>query len=144
MNDGRMIEIRVYRIPMAKQGDRSAIRKNKYGRSYVHHYQKKKVVQEEQTLALIMQEYRPPEIWDGPIRMHARFIFPWPTGTSAKKRKSGCFWKATKPDLDNLEKLLNDAAEGVIYMNDSRIADKHVQKVYGDTPCIEIMYEKLD
>ena len=50
--------------------------------------------------------------------------------------------KTTKPDLDNLEKMLYDAMESVVYDNDSKIYQKsNVGKYYGLKPRIEIELE---
>jgi len=51
-------------------------------------------------------------------------------------------YKTTKPDLDNLEKMLWDAMEGIVFINDSLICEKHnVIKTYGDTPGYSIILE---
>jgi len=49
-------------------------------------------------------------------------------------------FKDTKPDLtDNLAKLVFDALEGIVYINDSKIvAMDNVRKYYGLVPRIEI------
>ncbi len=50
--------------------------------------------------------------------------------------------KPTKPDLDNLEKMLYDAMESVVYDNDSKIIFKtNIGKYYSNKPGIEIELE---
>jgi Holliday junction resolvase RusA-like endonuclease len=43
-----------------------------------------------------------------------------------------------RPDLDNLEKLVLDALNGVAYADDSQVWSKSSRKEYGETPGIEI------
>ena len=48
--------------------------------------------------------------------------------------------KTTKPDLDNLEKLLMDAMNGIVYTDDSIVCEKnHISKIYGLVPQIQII-----
>ena len=58
--------------------------------------------------------------------------------------KSGTkiYFKDTKPDLDNLEKLVYDALQGMLYENDARIVSKNgIFKRYGIIPGIIIELE---
>ena len=52
--------------------------------------------------------------------------------------------KFTKPDVtDNLNKLLFDALEGLIYANDSQISELHAIKVYGSKSKIILKITQL-
>lgn len=77
--------------------------------------------------------HRPPKLLDGPLSLEATFYLVRPK-SKPKKR----LYPDTKPDLDNLEKAVCDALEGLIYVNDSRIVDKVVRKRYGDPPRVEV------
>ena len=47
-----------------------------------------------------------------------------------------------KPDLDNLEKPLWDAMQGVFFQDDAQIIEKTITKVYSDNPRVEVfLYE---
>jgi Holliday junction resolvase RusA-like endonuclease len=39
-------------------------------------------------------------------------------------------WADTKPDADNIHKLITDALEGVLWVNDSRIVDTRCMKKF--------------
>ena len=54
-------------------------------------------------------------------------------------------FKNTKPDLsDNLNKMLFDAMQGIVYDNDSRVVGMNkVMKFYGNRPRIEIEIREL-
>jgi Holliday junction resolvase RusA-like endonuclease len=46
------------------------------------------------------------------------------------KSKLKAVWADTKPDYDNIEKLIGDALEGILWVNDSRIVDGRCIKKY--------------
>ena len=148
MSNDNEIRMVFYRVPIAKQGDRScAITPSGHSRVYIHHYQPEKILNEHAALALLAEQHRPDKLWDCPIEVRIFFYFPWPSSIS-KKRKMNWHnnlvaYKATRPDLDNLEKLIFDALEGVIYKNDSQICSKFTSKKYDDTPRIEILLSKI-
>lgn len=75
-------------------------------------------------------------ILDEPIGVDVAYVFEPPKSWSKNKMDrlidGEIFFKATKPDLDgNLNKALFDAMEGIVYVNDSRIAKCTLEKTYG-------------
>ncbi len=81
---------------------------------------------------------------DGTLRMIVRAEYEPPASWSAKKRQES--WgqlKPTKPDCDNVFKLVADALEGVAYANDARIADAGVSKRYGPEDRLTITVEAI-
>jgi Holliday junction resolvase RusA-like endonuclease len=52
-------------------------------------------------------------------------------------------FKSTKPDRDNLLKLLNDALEGIIFINDSQVCGGAVSKVYDENPMTVIEIQEF-
>ncbi len=71
----------------------------------------------------VRQQYRG-EPLDGPLRV---LITAWRTRPKTKKHE---VWADTKPDYDNIEKLIGDALEGILWVNDSRIVDGRCLKKY--------------
>lgn len=61
---------------------------------------------------------------DGPLRVQ---ITAWRTRPKSKKRGE---WADTKPDADNIHKLVGDALEGILWVNDSRIVDSRCIKKF--------------
>ena len=67
--------------------------------------------------------------------MRARIIaiFEPPKSLSTKKRASligqGCI---TKPDADNIAKIILDSLNGLAYKDDNQITELSIQKFYGD------------
>lgn len=82
-----------------------------------------------------------PQPLDGTLAATVDFYIQRPA-TTPKKRK----YPNVKPDLDNLAKSFFDAAEGILYKNDSRIVVKNLRKLYSDgrEPGIEYHISVLD
>lgn len=76
---------------------------------------------------------------DGPVELSVLAVYPFPKSMSAKKRgQPGAEWKHTKPDADNIIKMVMDALEGICWINDSRVCSQHCWKKYGDRPRLQI------
>jgi len=46
----------------------------------------------------------------------------------------------TKPDVDNLNKIVQDAMEGICFVNDSQIVVLHISKVYHERGTCTIVF----
>ena len=106
---------------------------------YIHHYKKKNVARAEAILRDALLPYIPEEPVTGrPIHLTVRWVFPYPK--SAKKHFPGFVrWKITRPDGDNLNKMLKDVMTDMgFWKDDALISAETVQKLYGDEPGIEI------
>ena len=112
---------------------------------YIHHYKKKNVAAAEAVLRDALLPYVPAEpIADQPIQLVALWMFPYPK--SAKKHKPGfARWKITRPDGDNLNKMLKDVMTDMgFWKDDALIAVEQVLKVYSDEPGIWISIHTLE
>lgn len=74
---------------------------------------------------------------DKPLKVEVVFHIARPR--SIKNRK----YPHCKPDLDNLEKLLWDSFEGIVFVNDSRIVTKTISKQYSNEGMIEVKIRVL-
>lgn len=83
-----------------------------------------KTGQEAYILQIIKQ--KPPAPFVGPLQIDFQFFLDRPKSVSPRKRK----YPSSKPDLDNLEKAIQDAMEGLYYKNDSQIVMKNSVKLY--------------
>ena len=144
--------IKIYGIPKPKQGDSSGIITTKTGKQFVHHYQKTEVKNEANNLrAQIIQQLQEDFVPFGKlIRINKiHFVFPL-LKTMTKKQKeiidnNGLIYKGTKPDLDNLQKALLDAMNGIVYKDDSQIVEiNNIKKYYGVRPCIMVDIEEME
>ncbi|MFZ5674302.1 MAG: RusA family crossover junction endodeoxyribonuclease [Pseudomonadota bacterium] len=80
----------------------------------------------------------------GPLHVSAKFIYAWPASWSQTKRsKAGAHWKTSRPDGDNLLKLVADALNGLVWTDDAIIASATIQKQYGVKPFTLIEIESL-
>lgn len=80
---------------------------------------------------------------EGALQLDARFIYVAPASWSKKKRLE-TRWKASKPDADNLAKIVKDSIGGLVYLDDAQVASLTVQKVYGLRPEVIVTVSKLD
>lgn len=94
-----------------------------------------------ETRAMFMEllaPYVPEEPMDGPLRLTTKWLFPKIKGTTNGQ------YKHTKPDTDNLVKLLKDCMERTgFYVNDSRVASEITEKFWSDTVGIYVRLESL-
>ena len=112
---------------------------------YIHHYKKKNVAQAEAILRDALLPYVPAEpIENRAIMFGVVWLFPYPK--SAKKHKPGTErWKITRPDTDNLNKLLKDVMTDMgFWKDDALISLEMIKKLYDDEPGIEIIVCPLD
>ena len=73
----------------------------------------------------------------GPVSVRFVFDLPIPKSWSKKRRglaAEGLIYPTKKPDLDNYEKLILDAFEGLVYVDDGQVTDVIKTKRYGHTP----------
>lgn len=66
---------------------------------------------------------------EGPIELEIIAVFPVPESWS-KKRRQDAYWKTTKPDGDNLAKLVGDSLNGVAWIDDAQVARQTIIKRY--------------
>lgn len=69
-------------------------------------------------------------IIEGPIQATIRVYYPYPSSWSQKK-KAAIKWKVSRPDCDNLAKIILDALNGIVWVDDAQVVELCVQKQYG-------------
>lgn len=85
---------------------------------------------------------RPP--FTGPLKVDIMAIWSWPKSMSEKKRKlAGSHWKITRPDRDNLDKIIGDGGNQIVWADDSQIVAGETLKQYGATPGVRVTVERL-
>lgn len=78
----------------------------------------------------------------GPVAVGILAVFPPPKSTpkrDAARVTSETLPKATRPDADNLCKLVLDALNGIAWRDDAQVHDLAVRKVFGLTPRLEVV-----
>lgn len=90
-------------------------------------------------LMAALHPHRPPAPLTGPLRLVAKWCF-----APAGGHRSGS-WRATRPDTDNLDKLLKDCmtAEG-FWRDDAQVASEICEKFWAEPSGIYIRVEELE
>ena len=112
---------------------------------YIHHYKKKNVARAEAILRDALLPYIPKDPITGKaVGLTVAWMFPYPK--SAKKHQPGGMrWKITRPDTDNLNKLLKDVMTDMgFWKDDALISSETIYKTYDDEPGILIEIEEME
>ena len=138
-----MIEFIVYGEPVAQGRPKTAVVQ---GRAIV--YDPKKSSEFKRDVKVIAQVHVPDELLTGPLEMTIKIYRPIPQSMSQTKREQALreeLLPAKKPDLKNYVAGIEDALEGVLYVNDSQIVryGTGTGKYYGDPPRIEVGVKQL-
>lgn len=91
-------------------------------------------------LRLHLRLFKPLAPLAGPLELRALWLFP-----RGRRHKSGQ-WRDTRPDTDNLQKLLKDCMTAESFWNDdAQVVREIVEKKWSDEPCgIEIEVNTLE
>lgn len=73
-----------------------------------------------------------------PVRAHYIFTFRRPAGVP-----KGRVFPVVKPDMDKLERAVNDALTGVVFHDDSQVVSCTSDKVYGDVEGVFIQAQEV-
>jgi Holliday junction resolvase RusA-like endonuclease len=130
-----MIEFFVPGKPMAKERPRATRAGNG-----VRMYTPAKTVSYESTVALFAKSALGaalPIARDIPLAMTLIEVFAVPASWSRKKRAQaldGELFPTVKPDIDNVSKIIADALNTIVYVDDSQIVQMYADKRYGEVP----------
>lgn len=109
----------------------------KYGKPYF--YEKPEVKALRNQLYFYCKPHRPPEPFGGAVRLKVIFYYK-----TTKKKQIGQF-KTTRPDLDNLNKLLWDVLTDTgFFKDDSQIVIFEARKGYGEEDKIKISISEIE
>lgn len=102
-------------------------------------YEPAAVKQAKALLMSALMEHRPPEPMTGPLALTVTWLYP-----KGRNHKAG-EWRSTKPDTDNIEKLLKDCMTKCgFWKDDAQVVRETVGKLWAEDPVgIEIEVEEL-
>lgn len=81
-------------------------------------------------------------IWTGvPLAMEVSACFAYPA--SWPKYRKVEQWKTSKPDADNLGKIVADACNGILYADDAQISVMTMAKTYGPEAKITVSFHAI-
>lgn len=80
-----------------------------------------------------------------PLKVTAWFYMPIPKSLSKKQQEAlKDEWHTSKPDIDNVQKSVQDALNQLAYHDDGQIAWLDVRKIYSYCPRVEVIIEQLE
>jgi Holliday junction resolvase RusA-like endonuclease len=79
----------------------------------------------------------------GPVEITFEAVFDMPASWPPRIRAMRQLPHVSKPDLDNIEKLLLDACNGVIYADDAQICEVRKRKRYGEGARLDVTFQEL-
>lgn len=77
----------------------------------------------------------------GPLEIAITFFMPIPRSYNMKIKEGD--YHCITPDGSNLLKLIEDAANGILYRDDCQLAVHHIQKIYSHNPRTEFALSQL-
>lgn len=102
-------------------------------RGKVRFYEPKTVKEAKRYFYKHLAQYMPKDKINEPITLYVEWVF------ANQKNKKGTYAKITRPDLDNLQKLLKDCLTGLHYwVDDSLVVEEHTKKLRADHPYLYI------
>lgn len=135
--------------PGSKQSVRVSAAEDKItGKMKIHQYQNKSDVDNQNYIAWCIKGSLPFgwELWTGPVIVRKLLYIFYPPKNLLKKVEAGDFIHVDKkPDLtDNLNKMLFDAMNNIVYVDDKQIVEMHeVMKFYDLEPKTVLTLEHL-
>jgi len=82
----------------------------------------------------------------GPIEMRFQALFKIPKSFSRSRRQDaidGRLVPTTKPDYDNIAKMIGDALKGIIWEDDCQITDGSWRKRYSEAPALIVEIRQI-
>jgi Holliday junction resolvase RusA-like endonuclease len=119
--------------------------KAKDGRQFVGKMKTSKGKRTESELMTLLMEHRPPEPFEGPVSLIVAWDYPWRKAEPKKNRGRGFRWCSTRPDCDNILKLLQDVMSRLgFWHDDSQVAKLVFGKRWADCPGIYVSIKPLE
>ncbi len=92
-------------------------------------YQPEKLKEAKKILSQHLAPFKPEVPFVGPVELHVSWMFL--RGKRHKHRE----WRVTKPDTDNLQKMLKDVMTDLgFWKDDALVVKEHVEKIWSDEP----------
>lgn len=130
--------------PKATHQGSMMIMKRRDGSSFVGKAQNSKGAAAKRDLMSLMIEHAPKVPLKGPIELQVEWAYPWRKSETKKRMAEGYQYCDTRPDVDNLMKMLGDCMTRLgFYGDDSQIARLHFTKLWADKPGITVWMWEL-
>lgn len=86
-------------------------------------------------------------LWDGPVHAKIIALFGIPKSRPQYVKRSiraGLTFCTNQKDVDNLGKIVLDALNQVVYLDDRQVVDVHVRKDYAEKPRLLVKLSHLE
>ena len=123
--------------PIGKMRHRSMVLPN----GMIHNYNDKKNTNYEKLVKLEYQRQCRGIYFTGELEVIIVAYFPIPKSWSNKQKQGaagGCIRPQTKPDVDNVSKIILDSLNNIAFDDDKQVTDLHIHKYYSYEPRIEV------
>ena len=98
------------------------------------------------TIRQMAEKQRVGGLFDGPLRVDVEFVFPRQKTKIWVGKPMHRYRKITKPDRDNLDKLVMDALKGVLWVDDNLVCAGSIDKWHaagGEAPHVLITVTEI-
>ncbi len=145
MSDNNKIEFTIpCNPPKATHQASLRIMKRKDGTQFVGKFAKSKGKEAQNDLMSLFSPHAPRTPLEGPVRLFIRWSYPY-RKAEPKKNRTSPLWCDTRPDCDNLCKMVQDILSRLnFYGDDSQVAYLTFQKNWCDKPGITVMLWELE
>ena len=135
---------RTFTVPGSPRG-KGRHRTTRTGRTYTD---EKTAMYENKIMLCYRQKYAGEPLITGPVSLDWTAYFQMPQSASKKRRAAmlaGEIWPTVTPDRDNIEKIICDALNGVVWRDDKQVVtgDRAPQKRYAEEPRLEITIKEV-
>jgi len=134
--------VTVHGTPVPKGRARARIAKGRNGKQFISHYTPKKTAEWENRAKMVAKlEMGPRKPITRPVALHLSVYIAPPGGWPEWKKEAaiaGDIRPTSKPDLDNVEKAVKDALNGIVYVDDSQVVQTTQAKHYALAPGIAV------
>lgn len=133
-----MSDLRYFTVP-GHPSPKARARVTRSGRAYTP---KPTQLAEGKVLECYLADWRGLDPIVGPVSINIIAAFAVPPSWSRKKREAADY-HVSRPDADNVQKLVLDALNGVAFIDDSQVCELHMTKRYEANECIRVRIEAL-
>ena len=125
----------VYIIP----GKPIALKRPRFGAKRVYDPQKNQKIED----GWILKSQHKGEPFHGKLHLDVTFYFKIPKARTKKLQKQINDYCHFRPDIDNLQKYVLDAGNGIIWLDDALISSVYCRKLYGEEEKTVIKVKEL-
>jgi len=81
---------------------------------------------------------------DHAVELRLIAVYPWPKSMTKRRRvEVDSHFKATKPDGDNIQKIVKDGLNQIVWTDDARVAVVHFAKLFGSRAALHVEVHAL-